>query len=74
MLSVRAYSILLVKISALTMSLVDVGSPLTFSANFCSEWFLLVELQEHWQLFRLNSPIIFLFIFKLVFQTIDIVS
>ena len=56
------------------MSLVDVGSPLTFSANFCCEWFLLVELQEHWQLFRLNSPIIFLFIFKLVFQTIDIVS
>ena len=60
-------SLLLVEISALILSLVDVGSPLTFSANFCSWWFLLAELQEHWQLFRLKSlSIIFLFIFKLI--------
>ena len=38
------------------MSLVDVGIPKTFSATFYSGWFLLVELQMHWQLFRLNIP------------------
>ena len=54
--SVRASSLLLVKISALILSLVNAGSPLAFSANFCSWWFPLTELQEHWQLFRLNSP------------------
>ena len=29
---------------------------LTFSANFCYWRFLMAELQEHWHLFRLNSP------------------
>ena len=56
---------MLVEMWALITSLVDVGGPLIFSGNFFS-WFLLAELQEHWQLFRLNSPSIILFIFKLI--------
>ena len=44
--SVRMSSLLLIKIPALIMSLLDVRSSSTFAANICSWWFFL-ELQEH---------------------------